>query len=204
MKIRVGRDRPHQLDAKLEAVLARLCQRLGSMMKTNAVKLPYLVDVVASHILGRRITEATHQTWEHGVVAREVYSFITHGKGGRRFAVEPHPYSESGQMIRLVEERGGDVLTSEEQDVVDYVADTFGHLSPTALGYLTKSLNPEVGPDEWGSNQEAEVGEDAYARLSEDWRAVWNELPFLNLADESQWGEAIEDPDEYVARVFGG
>lgn len=202
MKIHIGRDRSHQLDAKLEAVVARLCQRLGSMMKTNAVKLPYLVDVVASHVLGRRITEATHQTWEHGVVAREVYTFITHEKGGHRFTVEPHPYSESGQMIRLAQE-GADVLASEEQEVVDYVADTFGHLSPTALGYLTKSLNPEVGPGEWGSNQEAEVSEDAYARLSEDWRAVWNELPFLSLDDESQWGEAIEDPDEYVARVLG-
>jgi uncharacterized phage-associated protein len=191
------------LEPKLEAVLARLSQRLGPLMKTNAVKLPYLVDVVAAHALGRRITEATHQTWEHGVVAREVWVFITHGKGGRRFVVEPHSYSEGGQLIRFQ----GDPLeslTAEEQEVVDYVADHYGHLSPTSLGYLTKSLNPQLSDEEWGSNQEPDVSEDAYAHLSTAWQALWNELPLFDLGDEARWGEPIEDAEEYVARALGG
>jgi uncharacterized phage-associated protein len=191
------------LEPKLEAVLARLCQRLGPLMKTNAVKLPYLVDVVSTHALGRRITEATHQTWDHGVVAREVYVFITHGKGGRRFAVEAHSYSEGGQLIRLQGDPPS-ILTPEEEEVVDYVAELYGHLSPTSLGYLTKSLNPEVGEEAWGSNQEPDVSEDAYAHLSASWQTLWNELPVLNLGDESQWGELIEDADEYVAKALGG
>ncbi len=45
------------LDPKLKAVLARLCEKRGSLFKTQAVKLPYLVDVVATHVLGESITQ---------------------------------------------------------------------------------------------------------------------------------------------------
>ncbi|HYU33237.1 MAG TPA: hypothetical protein VEW48_13840 [Thermoanaerobaculia bacterium] len=74
----------HQgMNPRLRAVLARLCDRLGPMYKTQAVKLPYLVDVIAKNTLGHVIAGGTYQAWEHGVVTREVYRFVEHEAGRR-------------------------------------------------------------------------------------------------------------------------
>ena len=64
------------MNPRMTAVLARLCEQLGPLFKTQAVKLPYLVDVVAKSVLGHTIANGTYQAWEHGVVAREVYRFM--------------------------------------------------------------------------------------------------------------------------------
>src|SRR5215204_5970279 len=115
------------LNPQLRAVLARLCERLGPMYTTQAVKLPYLVDVVAKAILGHTIANATYQAWEHGVVAREVFRFIKHesAKDGL-FKVQPHQYSESGKQISLAERLDSDQpLSGDELAVVDFVADTY-------------------------------------------------------------------------------
>ncbi len=175
---------------KLEAVLARLCERLGPMTKTKAVKLPYLVDVVARHTLGRRITEGTHQTWDYGVVTREVYRFFTHESAEPLFKVEPHHFSEGGILISLGE-APPPTLEDEERDIVDHVAELYGELDAGQLGNLTKALNTELEAGAWGSTHGAEVGEDAYARLAAGWQALYERLPRLDLTDESQWGEPI-------------
>ena len=60
----------HDLPPKLEAVLIRL-GRAATLNVTQAVKLPYLMDVIAVHVLGRRITEASHKTWDKGIVTNE-------------------------------------------------------------------------------------------------------------------------------------
>ena len=133
---------------KLEAVLACLCERLGPMTKTKAVKLPYLVDVVARHTLGRRITEGTHQTWDYGVVTREAYRFFTHESGEPLFKVEPHPYSEGGVLISL--DQAPPSLEDEEREIVDYVAETYGEMDAGQLGALTKALNTEIEASAWG------------------------------------------------------
>src|SRR5436305_431780 len=96
------------MNPKLTAVLARLCERLGPLFSTQAVKLPYLVDVIANQVLGQPIANGTYQTWEHGVVAKEVFRFIKHEVREKTaadalFRVEPHPYSESGKRIALAE-----------------------------------------------------------------------------------------------------
>jgi len=46
------------------------------------------------------------------------------------------------------------------------------------------------------------LDEDTYARLSEGWESLWRQLPNLDLTDETQWGEPIDDPDEYFRAVF--
>lgn len=71
------------MNPRLTAVLSRLCERLGPLFKTQAVKLPYLVDVVAGSVLGHAIADGTYQTWEHGVVAKEVYRFIQRAGAAR-------------------------------------------------------------------------------------------------------------------------
>ena len=123
------------MNPKLTAVLARLCERLGPLFSTQAVKLPYLVDVMANHLLGQPIANGTYQTWEHGVVAKEVFRFIKHGAretaADALFRIEPHSYSESGKRIALsgtVDLRSA--LTPEEIAVIDFVADEYGHIAP--------------------------------------------------------------------------
>ncbi len=185
------------LPPKLEAVLARLCERLGPMTKTKAVKLPYLVDVVARHTLGHRITEGTHQTWDYGVVTREAYRFFTHESAEPLFRVVPHHFSEGGILISL-DQAPPPTLADEEREIVDHVAELYGDLDAGQLGSLTKALNTELEASAWGSNHDAEVGEDAYARLADEWQALYERLPRLDLADESQWGEPIEDVERYL------
>ncbi|MDA2924118.1 Panacea domain-containing protein [Acidobacteria bacterium AH-259-L09] len=192
-----------ELDPKLEAVLARLCEKRGSLFKTQAVKLPYLVDVVATHVLGKSITEGTHQTWELGVVTKEVFRFMEHPPSNTKpFKMVPHEYSEGGKKIVL----DGDppaTLTDEEKEIVDFVAEHYGNLTSDQLGTLTKALNTEFAPEEWGENGMALVDENAYARLSEGWQDFYKCLPTLDLDDESQWGDPIEDnPLEHLRQAL--
>ena len=191
------------LSPKLRAVMARLCEQLGPLIKTKAVKLPYLVDVVANHVLGRRITEGTHETWEHGVVTREAYRAITHGDLSPDFVVAAHNYSESGQLVGAGAATWDD-LDEAELRIVDEVARAFGQLDADSMGRLTKALNTGLGADPWGgSNRRAAEGEDAFARLSIGWQAFARKLADLDLTDRASWGDSIEDPSEYIERALG-
>jgi uncharacterized phage-associated protein len=186
--------------SKLETVLARLCERLGSLYKTQAVKLPYLVDVIATHELGRRITDATFEAWKQGVVAREAWVGVTYPPAGCLFEVE-QPEFDEGWTIKLA----GKPLTSlspDELKIVDFVADRYGAMTVQDLGALTKALNPEIPRERWGSNTQPAVNEDAYARLSESWQTLWRALPLLDLTDPESWSEPIEDPDEHFRALF--
>lgn len=189
------------MNPKTKAVLAHLCTRLGPLTKTRAVKLPYLVDVVAQHVLGRSVAEGEYETWELGVVTREIYAFMTHSDGDEQFVVEEHQYSEGGRQIRLRQGLAGD-LSPEERIVVDAVADQLGHLDAARLGLLTKALNPELEPEAWGSNRHPLLGEDAYARLTGGWLELFEKLPYLDLTDEDQL-ERVDDPREHLRRELG-
>jgi uncharacterized phage-associated protein len=190
-------------DPKLEAVLAEICSRLGTITITKAVKLPYLVDVVAQHALGRRITEGTFQAWDYGVVTREVWDLAKKG-GGTRFRVGEHFYSEGGRTLALAEESEPAGLTADELAVVGYVVEQFGHLNASDLGDLTKSLNPQLAAEEWGSNQTPSTGEDAFARLSPTWLDLWRRLPDLDFDDASLWGEPIQDAQAFARETMSG
>lgn len=172
------------LPSKLEAVLARLSEKAGPLTKTQAVKLPYLVDVVAQHALGRPIAQGRYETWELGVVTREVYAFMTYSEGDDWLAVENHDYSEGGRQLRLKQGRMSP-LSPDELVVVDLVADEFGRLDASRLGLLTKSLNTHLRPEVWGSNHTPELGEDAYARLAAGWLRFFEALPSLDIDDPS-------------------
>jgi hypothetical protein len=194
-----------RLSPKLEAVLARLCQRLGALTTTSAVKLPYLVDVVATHYLGRSITDGTHQTWDHGVVTHEVWSYIQNGGDIQGpFDVTAHRLTEEGGKQISLGGTPDDELSPEEETVVDLVADNYGGLDAKSLGRLTKTLNTHFDKRVWGNNQQAAVNEDAYARLAEGYQTFANRLQHLNFADEKKWGEPIDDPYEYLRRKLGG
>ena len=193
-----------RLSPKLEAVLARLCQKLGEMTTTRAVKLPYLVDVVATHYLGRPITDGTHQTWDHGVVTTEVWSYIQNGGDIHGpFDIRAHHLTEEGGKQISLGGEPDDELSPEEEAIVDLIAENYGRLDAKSLGRLTKSLNTQFDKRAWGNNQKAAVDEDAYARLAEGYQTFSRRLPTLNFADEKKWGEPIDDPYEYLRRKLG-
>lgn len=188
------------LDPKLSAVLARLCQKLGSLTKTQAVKLPYLVDVIANHELGRRITAATYQQWRHGVVAADVWHFAkTPGRVGS-FDIEEVPYSEGSVSIRSAVP-APEVLTPAESAIVDFVADQYGALYFDDLGRLTKAMNVEVVT--WGSNAAPRLDDEAYARLAGHWADVLKELSSLDTEDQRNWTELTEFSPEALRKSLG-
>ena len=193
-----------RLNPKIEAVLSRLCERLGALTMTSAVKLPYLVDVVSSHLLGRAITGGTHQTWRLGVVTTEVWSYAQKGGGiNDPFVIKSSNQFEGGKRIYLSGEPD-ETLTPEEEAIVDFVADSWGRYDAKALGRLTKALNTQLSASAWSRNQPATLGEDAFARLSSSWQAFSERLPALDFSDERHWGEPIGDPREYLRRELGG
>jgi uncharacterized phage-associated protein len=198
------------MNPKLTAVLARLCERLGPLFSTQAVKLPYLVDVVAAQVLGQPIARGTYQTWEHGVVAKEVFRFIKHEvaetAADALFRIEPHSYSESGKRIALSDTADlRSALTPEEIAIVDFIADEYGHIAPEQLGYLTKRLNTEMPPEAWGTNQVAAVNEDAFLRLGPEWQRLCQVISEADLDDRSRWSEPIDaDPLAALTRALDG
>jgi uncharacterized phage-associated protein len=194
-----------RLSPKLSAVLARLCERLGPLYTTQAVKLPYLVDVVANHVLGRSIAGGTYEAWEHGVVTREVFRFVKYEDPGPVFRIEQHAFSESGKRIALAGRASGAVLTAEEVGVVDLVAQEYGRLPVEQLGHLTKRLNTEIRPDGWGTNRRAAIDEDAYLRLSPGWQDLCERIATEDLDDRSRWSEPIQkNPKAHFRRLLNG
>jgi hypothetical protein len=192
-----------RLDPKLEAVLCRLCDRLGVLTMTNASKLPYLVDVVANHVLGRPITGVTHQTWKMGVVTADAWTYFSRGGAyNDPFIIKDSNQFYYGKKIYLDGEPDSE-LSPEEAVVTDFVADTWGHYAANDLGRLTKALNTQMGPEVWGDNQPATTGEDAFARLSVGWQAFHQRLQSLDFHNQSHWGEPIGDALEYLERELG-
>ena len=150
-------------DPKLEAVLARLCQKKGDLWTTHAVKLPYLVDLVATHVLGRRITNSHHKAWTHGVVTARAWGLIKRADGGDYFKVYGDAYADGARLSLEQIPPALETLSEEELAIIDFVADEFGDLPILELAQLTKDLNPEV--EEWGGQRELPLTEDAYQRL---------------------------------------
>ena len=187
------------LDPKLAAVLARLCEKRGALTKTQASKLPYLVDVVANHVGGKRITNASHENWRFGVVASDVWHFAKPGVVGP-FQVVEQSYAEGRVLISLAAGPIGG-LSSDEQVVVDFVADEFGDLDYEDLGKLTKAMNLEV--TSWGSNGAAKIDEDAYARLVGRWDLVLKKLEQCDTDDPSQWEELTGSTVDDLRKSLG-
>lgn len=182
------------LPPKLEAVLIRLGRRT-QLNVTKAVKLPYLVDVVAQHLLGSALTEGTHQTWEKGVVTSEVWHYLNKCEESPVLHLEPVPFSEEKRIV--VDGDGEYHLTPEEEALVDAVVDWFGSHSATELGRVTKLMNPSVSG--WGSNLGASVMEDAYERLSDDYQGMAESASQITLEQLRQQSTPVEDIEDAIA-----
>ena len=185
--------RPNTLPPKLEAVIVRL-GKAKDLNVTKAVKLPYLVDVVANHVLGRPITEGHHQTWDKGVVTSEAWHFLNRASESDRLRLQEVRWSEEK---KLIVSKGCDdsELTAEEKAVVDAVIQEFGSMSAGELGAMTKMMNPEIG--QWGSNHRADSSESAFDRMSPEYQemaAAVARIPLRELEQgEYEVVDSIED-----------
>jgi uncharacterized phage-associated protein len=182
------------LPPKLKAVLIRL-GKAKQLNVTQAVKLPYLVDVVATHILGRKITEGHHKAWDHGVVTREVWHYLNKCYDSPVFHLAPVPLSEERQVVIDVDEPP--TLSLEEQAVVDFVAHELV-LRAGELGRLTKLMNP--GIPSWGQRDyAASVGEDAFERLSPEYRDMAEHVASLTLDQVRSSSVLVENLEDAIA-----
>ncbi|HEY2295161.1 MAG TPA: hypothetical protein VGM86_31035, partial [Thermoanaerobaculia bacterium] len=190
----MAESRPNDLPPKLKAVLIRL-GKTKQLNVTQAVKLPYLVDVVATHILGRKITEGHHKAWDHGVVTREVWHYLNKCVDSPVFHLESVPLSEERRVVIDVDEPA--VLSPEEQAVVDFVAHELV-LRAGELGRLTKLMNP--GIPSWGQRDyAASVGEDAFERLSPEYREMAEHVASLTLDQLRSSSVPVEDLEDAIA-----
>ncbi len=186
-----------QLPPKLEAVLIRL-GRAARLNVTQAVKLPYLVDVLATHLLGRPITEGTHQTWEHGVVTSEAWHYLARRETSPVFHLEPVPWHEEKSVIIDADEPA-DVLTPEEATIIDYVIHEFSHIRAGDLGRMTKFMNPHIASASWGSNHAADLGADAFDHMSEEYQEMAKLIAGLTLDQLRRHSTRIDDIEDAVA-----
>lgn len=199
------------LDPKMEAVLARLIAESEGeeLFKTQAVKLPYLVDVVASQILGQRITQGRYEAWDHGVVATEVYDLITDARHGGE-ALEGTPFEvaepagyEDRQIVHLGD-GAPDRLTADEEEIVDFVALQYARLDSSTLGLLTKKMNGHVRS--WPSSKPVRLHEAAYEHLPIKWGEVDLEIAHRRLEQIEREPERLvsgDDLDRELAEIFG-
>jgi len=183
------------LSPKLEAVLFRL-GKAKPLNMTQAVKLPYLVDVVATHVLGRRITEGTHQAWDHGVVTSEMWHYLDKCDDSSVFHLETVPWSEEKRVI-IDADKAAYELSPEEEAIVDFVAQELV-LKAGELGRLTKLMNPEISA--WGiGNRAASLGPDAYDRMSKDYQEMAELAMSVTLDQLRRSSIAVEDIEDAVA-----
>lgn len=186
------------LPPRLEAVMVRLCLH-GKLNKTQAVKLPYLVDVIATRHLGRPITEGQHEAWGYGVVTKQAWRHLDRcGSGDSVFRLKAVPHSEE-QRVELLPDASGldDLLTDEERAIVDYVRDTYGSVPATDLGKMTKIMNPEIS--RWGANLRADTGPDAYARMSPEYQEMAKRAASISDGDLRRNSVPVEDLEDAIA-----
>lgn len=186
-----------RLPPKLEAVLVRLCKQAPRTLNiTQAVKMPYLVDVLASHVLGGAITEGHHQTWKLGVVTSEAWHYLRACPPGSPLRVHPVPFSEELRVEAEEEISLDDLLSEEERRIVDFVAGEFSFLQAWELGRMTKRMNPGVMA--WGANHGADTGPDAYERMSPDYLEMADFVDEVSLAQLRRESELIGSPEDAV------
>jgi uncharacterized phage-associated protein len=184
------------LPPKLEAVLIRLTKD-APLSITQVVKLPYLIDVVANHILGRPITEGQHQTWKYGVVTSEAYNYLNEieDDADSAFQVKGALYSDQRE-VRAVRDPAP-VLTLEEERIVALVLQQYSDERATELGTMTKRMNPDV--TSWGNKRPADIGPDAYDRMSDDYQAMAAEAERWSLDRLLRESVEITSPEEAIA-----
>lgn len=196
MALRERASTDERLPPKLEAVLGRLCTRAPKPLSiTQAVKMPYLVNVLAHRVLGHVVTEGHHEAWDHGVVTAEAWRFLHACPPGSGFRVTPVPYSEEIR-VEAVEEASEADLSPEEQRIVDFVAEEYSFVTPTELGEMTKRMNPALRA--WGESRAADVGGDAYERMTPEYLEMSESVARVTLDQLRKSSRPVSSPEDVL------
>jgi len=174
----------------------RLCKRVPHPLNTTqVVKLPYLVDVLASHVLGQAITGGHHQAWKHGVVTSEAWQHLSHGPSSV-FRVHPIRFSEETE-VEVLDESSEEILSDDERRIVDFVAEEYAFVSATELGLLTKRMNPAIRS--WGGSRAADLSEDAYERMSPQYLEMAESVAEVSLDRLREESRPVASPEDVIA-----
>lgn len=198
-RLQSSRQKGLPIPPRLEAVLLRLCSRSSPALSiTQAVKLPYLVDVLAFQVLGRTITEGHHETWKYGVVTSEAWHFLRELPLGSPFELIPVPFSEEIRVEvtgESVEDQ--DLLTDDERRIVDFVAAEYAVVSPGELGKMTKRMNPSI--TSWGGNRPADTGGDAWERMTPEYLEMAESVAEVSMRDLRSRSRPVANPEDVLA-----
>jgi hypothetical protein len=190
-----GRHMPQHLPPKLQAVLVRLC-RIASLNITQAVKLPYLVDVVSKQVLGAPITGGAHEAWEYGVVTSQAWRHLDAPSPDSPFVVKSVAFSDE-KRVSVKDDADESLLSDEERQIVDYVASEFAALPASELGMTTKFMNPRIA--RWGNNHAADMSSNAFERMSWDYQAMAKDAASMTLDSLRRHSRPVETIEEMLA-----
>lgn len=123
--------------SKLKMVIYYIVQRLGMRLtKTKLVKLLFLSDYVAKHGakhgIGHTITGTTYVYYNHGPFSFDIYPAIDDMKGQEIMEVDISELSKHHSLFSYVEgpmPRFDVKLDRKEKEILDFVIDSFGHMS---------------------------------------------------------------------------
>ncbi len=126
---------------KLGAMIEYIAASGRDIYKTNLNKLLFYGDMTAYYLNGRGISGATYVNLPYGPVPDTVETVIdTLTDASRIRRVDVPGRGVNAQMIKPSGSAGGDLgLSRDETEVLDWVLDTYGEMSPTEISDLSHS-----------------------------------------------------------------
>jgi Protein of unknown function (DUF4065) len=131
---------------RFDELVVYIATRLGPEAALGRVKLAKLLmhsDFMAYRLLGRSITGATYQKWEHGHLPSEL--IITEKDLQAQEAIQIVPEDYYGKTLKRItarrDPRMGD-FSEEEIEIIESAIHTYGYESAT---YLSQLAHEEIG-----------------------------------------------------------
>jgi len=109
-----------------------------SMKYIRLIKLLYLADRTALDLMDETITGDKYISMKYGPVLSKVYDLINHGP--ERDAENPwfkYISSPKDYHVKLLDNPGDDELCEEEEQIIENVYKTFGHINVWKLAEIT-------------------------------------------------------------------
>jgi uncharacterized phage-associated protein len=120
---------------KLGAMIEYIARRGQDIYKTNLNKLLFYSDLSFYYLYGRGISGATYVNLPYGPVPDRVETVIDDLAAANRISKVDVP--ERGTNAQMIKPANGDesvaVLDQSEIDLLDWVLDTYGDMSPTQI-----------------------------------------------------------------------
>ena len=120
---------------KLGAMIEYISRKGSDIYKTNLNKLLFYGDLTFYYLYGRGISGATYVNLPYGPVPEKVENVIDQLAAEDRINRVPAPdRGINAQMIKPADTAEGRVaLDPEEMELLDWVLDTYGDMSPTQI-----------------------------------------------------------------------